>query len=79
MVCLSRPYPFKFFKGCLPQNLLSPLLNTLSHLFMRICLLYCSFLFQLAKVNQDTRLDNRVIDLRVLGFHCYDVIVISVQ
>ena len=23
----------KFFKGCLPQNLLSPLLNTLSHLF----------------------------------------------
>ena len=30
--CLSRPYPFKFLKGCLPQNLLSPLLNTLSHL-----------------------------------------------
>ena len=26
MVCL------KFFKGCLPQNLLSPLLNTLSHI-----------------------------------------------
>ena len=22
----------KFFKGCLPQNLLSPLLNTLSHI-----------------------------------------------
>ena len=33
MVCLSRPYPFKFFKGCLSQNLLSPLLNTLLHLF----------------------------------------------
>ena len=28
----SRPNPFKFFKGCLPQNLLSPLLNTLSHI-----------------------------------------------
>ena len=28
----SRPYPLKFLKGCLPQNLLSPLLNTLSHL-----------------------------------------------
>ena len=27
MVCLSKPYPFKFFKGCLPQNLLSPFLN----------------------------------------------------
>ena len=31
MVCL-RPYPFKFFKGCLPQISLGPLLNTLSHL-----------------------------------------------
>ena len=29
MVCLSKPYPFKFFKGCLPQILLGPLLNTL--------------------------------------------------
>ena len=29
---LSRPYPLKFFKGCLPQNLLSPLLSTLSHI-----------------------------------------------
>ena len=26
---LSRPYPLKFFKGCLPQNLLCLLLNTL--------------------------------------------------
>ena len=24
-----RPYPFKFFKGCLPQILLRPFLNTL--------------------------------------------------
>ena len=32
MVCLSRPYPFKIFKGRLPQNLLSPLLNTLFHM-----------------------------------------------
>ena len=32
MVCLGRPYPFKSFKGCLPQNLLSPLSNTLSHM-----------------------------------------------
>ena len=32
MVCLSRPYPFKFFKGCLPQILLGPLLNTLSQI-----------------------------------------------
>ena len=27
----SRPYPFKFFKGCLPQIFLGPFLNTLSH------------------------------------------------
>ena len=32
MVCLIRPYPFKSFKSCLPQNLLGPLLNTLSHI-----------------------------------------------
>ena len=25
--CLSRPYPFKFFKGCLPQILLGPTLE----------------------------------------------------
>ena len=30
---LGRPYHFKFFKGCLPQILLGPFLNTLSHLF----------------------------------------------
>ena len=29
MVCLTRPYPLKFFKDYLPQNVLSPLLNTL--------------------------------------------------
>ena len=28
--CLGRPYHFKFFKGCLPQILLVPFLNTLS-------------------------------------------------
>ena len=27
-----RSYQFKFFKGCLPQILLGPILNTLSHL-----------------------------------------------
>ena len=32
MFYLSRPYPLKIFKGCLPQTLLGPLSNTLSHL-----------------------------------------------
>ena len=36
MVCLSRPYQFKFFKGCLPQISLGPFLNTLSHLWLRV-------------------------------------------
>ena len=31
---VSRPYSFKFFKGCLPQILLGPFLNTLSHLYL---------------------------------------------
>ena len=30
--CLSRAYPFKFFKGCPPQILLCPLLHTLSQI-----------------------------------------------
>ena len=33
MVCLSRPYHFIFFKGCLPQILLCPVWNTLSQIF----------------------------------------------
>ena len=31
MVCPSQPYHPKFFKGCLPQILLDPFLNTLTH------------------------------------------------
>ena len=33
MICLSRQYPAKFFKGCLTQNLLSSLLKTLSQIY----------------------------------------------
>ena len=29
---LTRPYSFKFFKGCLPQILLGPFLNTLANI-----------------------------------------------
>ena len=29
-ICLSRPYPFKFFKGCLPQILLGPFLSQMA-------------------------------------------------
>ena len=32
MVCLSRLYHFRFFKGCLPQILLGPSLDTLSQM-----------------------------------------------
>ena len=32
MVCLSRPYPFKFFKVRLPPILLGPFLKTLLHI-----------------------------------------------
>ena len=39
MVCLSRPYPFKFSKGCLPQILLDPFFSTLSHLFMIVIII----------------------------------------
>ena len=32
--CLKRLYRFKFFKGCLPQILLGPFLNKLTHLLI---------------------------------------------
>ena len=32
MVCLGRSYHFNFFKGCLPQILLDPFLNTLNQM-----------------------------------------------
>ena len=32
MVCLSRPYYFRFFKGCSPQILLGAFLNALTHI-----------------------------------------------
>ena len=34
MVCLSTPYHFRFAKGCLPQILLGPFLNTLPHMIL---------------------------------------------
>ena len=37
MVGLSRPYPFKLFKDCLPQILRRPLLNTLSQMILEYC------------------------------------------
>ena len=33
MICLDRPYHFKFFKGCYPQILLGPFLNTVTKIF----------------------------------------------
>ena len=32
---LGRQYRFKFFKDCLPQMLLGPLLNTLTQVFKK--------------------------------------------
>ena len=37
-----RPYHFKFFKGCLPQILLGPFLNTLTHITCKVSLI-CHF------------------------------------
>ena len=35
-ICLSRPYHFRVFKGCLSQTLLGPFLNTLSQMLMEM-------------------------------------------
>ena len=53
MVCLGRPYHFRFFKGCLPQIILGPFLNTLTHL--RHCQLSTMKLFYKKAVNWFTK------------------------
>ena len=63
MVCLSRPYPFKFFKGCLPQILRSPLLNTFSH-FSLISNLFSRMEFYFFVF--DEKLLDRVLILEIL-------------
>ena len=35
MVCLSRSYHVKYFKGCLPRILLGPFLSTLSQITLQ--------------------------------------------
>ena len=55
--CLSRPRSFKFFKGCLPQILLSPFLNTLSQLYSQK-----SFDYFLKGLNLDSDEDEMRID-----------------
>ena len=49
-ICLSRPYPLRFFKSCLPQILLSSCLNTLYHLMLlkfiaSILVMHCKGIF----------------------------------
>ena len=34
MVCLSRLYRIKYFKGCRPQILFGPILNILTHIYV---------------------------------------------
>ena len=44
----SRPYHMKFFKGCLPQILLGPFLNTLTHIEqgpVKIIIFFFHFIF----------------------------------
>ena len=44
LVCLSRPYPFKFFKGCLPKCLLGPFLNIFSQISIEVSKSYMKYL-----------------------------------
>ena len=47
MVCLGRTYHFKFFKGCLPQILLGPFLNTLTDMQL---VFQCYFKYTIVKI-----------------------------
>ena len=39
----GRLYHFKYFKGCLPQILLGPFLNILTHLYLFVCVCFVYF------------------------------------
>ena len=49
-ICLDRPYHFKLFKGGLPQILLGPFLNTLTHLMLMSHITWVAFLNPLAPI-----------------------------
>ena len=60
-MCLSRPYPFKFFKACLPQVLLGPLLNTLSQMCLCFALTHLHEYF----VQQDCLVMSSICDFHI--------------
>ena len=60
-MCLSRPYPFKFFKACLPQVLLGPLLNTLSQMCLCFALTHLHEYF----VQQDCLVMSSIYDFHI--------------
>ena len=81
---LSRPYPLNLFKDCLPQNLLSRLLNALSHIkqnarlhdcgnMIAQVLTYFTFLYVIIRmlINRGKK-HNCFNDLNHLLNHCKD-------
>ena len=60
--CLSRLYAFKFFKGCIPQFLFCPFLNTLFYLLVHILRIFILILRLVCMVSY-----------RLLGCHEFTV------
>ena len=67
MVSLNKPYPFKLFKGCLPHNLLSLLLNTLSQMFRMVP----QDVFSVALLNTPIRIGLCHRDIKILHNSSY--------
>ena len=53
MVCLGRPYHFKFFKDFLPQILFSPLMNILSQIYLKMPGSFCAILRHMTQVGTE--------------------------
>ena len=58
MVCLGRPFHFKFFKACLPQILLGQFLNTFSHIIRQQNYLVSKMLYASKLVAPPDRYDD---------------------
>ena len=74
MVCLSRRYDLKRFKGCHPQILRGPFLNTLSKLYFQLQKKFSSTVFNVYKeINQQLDLVKQELDyMRLQYFEFWD-------
>ena len=70
MVCLDRPYHFKFFKGYLPQILLGSFQNTLPHIHFKTQKLVLNYDYQIHYLHRVKQI-SKFYDLKIYQSYKY--------